>query len=617
MVDRARFDIILRDSFSGPAKKAAGALSGVERGLQRIQQRERSQARAQLNRYGRDMAGAAGRNALWRFRFTDIGLAQLASAGANVVATFGQIAYSAQAAYLSVASFRQDSITSLETVLGNNAAAQRSFRNALVMANQTPLDPQDVIGTFTQFAVGGFGERELAPLTAAVADIQAARGNAAADSLTRVLTQIRGLGRVMRGDITMQGISAGLNAGDIFESIARQMNLGTGRAGIRAAEQAVSRGRVNDTIAIQAFLDSVQKRYDRGGALGTFARNQSATLTGALSNMRGAMFTLLGSADLTKTAGVGAVTNAVLALNSSLDMTSATGQRLRGVIIGASDAILTGLFGGITEGGIRGVMEDALSLAEGVVAVVRIGAPLVRSFVGGAGAGLRAGLYPVIASMRALGTVEGGRKLELLGVAFGYLGRAVGFFVGVVGSGVALVVSFTAATGALFGAAQAAGGALLGLLDTGTDAMADFGYSAAVGIVEGFERGLAETGGRMAGAVTGAFDGAVGAARTVLDWHSPSGVFRDAGEDVARGFALGVQGGAGLVASSVAGMLAPGGGASAAAAGGGRPTAHITINIPDRPDARSIAREVMAEIMSEFEVIALEGAPSQEEPANG
>ncbi len=186
MVDRARFDIILRDSFSGPAKRAAGALSGVERGLQRIQRQERAQARAQLKGFGRDMAGAAGRNALWRFRFTDIGLAQLASAGAQVVATFGQIAYSAQAAYLSVASFRQDSITSLQTVLGNNAAAQRTFANALVMANQTPLDPQDVIGTFTNLAVGGFTERELAPLTAAAADIQAARGQAASDALVRV-----------------------------------------------------------------------------------------------------------------------------------------------------------------------------------------------------------------------------------------------------------------------------------------------------------------------------------------------------------------------------------------------------------------------------------------------
>jgi hypothetical protein len=320
------------------------------------------------------------------------------------------------------------------------------------------------------------------------------------------------------------------------------------------------------------------------------------------------MFTLLASTDLSKTAGVRAITNAVLALNSSLDMTSGTGRRLRSVIVGASDAILTGLFGGITEGGIRGVMEDALSLAEGVVAVVRTGAPLVRSFVGGAGAGLRAGLYPVIASMRALGGAQGGRKLELLGIAFNYLGRAVGFVIGVIGTGVALLTSFTALTGTVFGAIQAAPGAMLGLLDAGTDSLADFGYRGAVSIVEGFERGILETGGRIASSVSGAFDGAGGAARDVLDWHSPSGLFMQAGADVARGFALGVEGGAGLVASSVAGLVTPAGGpAGGAGAAGGRAPANIVINVDGASDPRGVVRELMRELMAEFEVLDIQG----------
>lgn len=615
MVDRARFDIILRDSFSGPAKRAAGALSGVERGLQRIQRQERAQARAQLKGFGRDMAGAAGRNALWRFRFTDIGLAQLASAGAQVVATFGQIAYSAQAAYLSVASFRQDSITSLQTVLGNNAAAQRTFANALVMANQTPLDPQDVIGTFTNLAVGGFTERELAPLTAAAADIQAARGQAASDALVRVFSQMRGLGRVQRGDITMQAITAGLNAGDIFQSIARQMNLGTGAQGIRAAEQAVSRGRVNDRIAVQAFLDSVQRRYDNGGALGSFARNQSNTLTGALSNARGAMFTLLASTDLSRTTGVQSITRAVLALNSSLDMTSGTGQRLRRVIVSASDAVLTGLFGGITEGGVTGVLNDVMDVAEGVVTVMRVGFPIVREFVGGIVVGFRAGIRPFLSALRAVGAFQPGEGMEAFAKAAGYAGTALGYIAGaiiIVGGGMAALTAGFGQMGALI---QPGAAGLVTLAST----MGEFGYNGALSIVEGFERGIAETGGRISSAVTGAFDGAVNAARDVLDWHSPSGVFMQAGSDVARGFELGVGGGADAAAAAVAGLVGARGAASAAAAGdgrGGRPMAQIVINIPDRPDARSIAREVIAELMSEFEVIALEGAPP-EEPANG
>ena len=130
----------------------------------------------------------------------------------------------------------------------------------------------------------------------------------------------------------------------------------------------------------------------------------------------------------------------------------------------------------------------------------------------------------------------------------------------------------------------------------------------AVAIVEGFERGLLETGGRMATAVTGSFDGAVGAARDVLDWHSPSGLFMQAGQDVARGFALGVEGGAGLVASSVAGLVTPAGGpAGGAGAAGGRPAANIYITVDGASDPRGVVRELMRELMSEFEVLDLQG----------
>jgi hypothetical protein len=550
MVDRARFDIILRDSFSGPAKRASGALGDVERGLRRVQRQQTSQMRASLRGFGRDMGSQGSGGFLGRFGTAaafgglTAGLAGVVVAGAEVASTFARVAYSAQAAYLSVASFRQDSITSLQTVLGNNAAAQRTFANALVMANQTPLDPQDVIGTFTNLAVGGFSERELAPLTAAAADIQAARGQAASDALVRVFSQMSGLGRVQRGDITMQAITAGLNAGDIFQSIARQMNLGTGAQGIRAAEQAVSRGRVNDRIAVQAFLDSVQRRYDNGGALGSFSRNQSNTLTGALSNARGAMFTLLASTDLSRTTGVQSVTRAVLALNSSLDMTSGTGRRLRGVIVSASDAVLNGLFGGITEDGIKGAMSDALDFAEGFVGVLRVGLPIARDFV----VGFRAGVRPLLAGLRVLSADDAGAGMENFARAMGQVGQVMGFAAGatvVVVGGIAAISASGGRLGAMAGEWTA------GIL-TFTTGLGDIGYNGALSIVEGFERGLLETGGRISTAVTGAFDGAVTAARDVLDWHSPSGVFMQAGSDVARGFELGVGGGADAAAAAAA-----------------------------------------------------------------
>lgn len=415
MADRARFDVILNDRVSPGAKGAAGSLSVLQKQLMATNALTRSSS-AHLARWGvqirRDFGaemrairslnntsytlgrasgfsfqqwGAGTRLATTRTaeltdRFAGLGgaVGTLAAGTAAAAAGFGRIAYEAGSAYLSVARFREDSLTSLGTVLGSQRAAGRSFGNALIMANQTPLDPQDVISSFTNFAVGGFSERELSPLAAAVADVQAARGQTAADSLTRVLTQIRGLGRVMRGDITMQGISAGLNAGDIFESIARQMNLGTGRAGIKAAEAAVSHGRVNDRVAIQAFLDSVQRRYDRGASLGTFARNSSNTLTGALSNLRGAMFTLMAGLDLGNTPGVKALRDSVLAITGALDAGSESGRELRAVIVEGANMIGTELFGGITKDALVRDIRAMIPLLRGAMYVGRGAAMAIR-----------------------------------------------------------------------------------------------------------------------------------------------------------------------------------------------------------------------------------------------
>mgnify|MGYP000894826724 CR=1 FL=1 len=636
MADRARFDVILGDQVSGAAGRATVAMKGLEasfrsvarlnasawrrdQGIMAAQARARVRADVAAARGGGGffdgLFGRGGRadtmlGGVGRFGLMAAGLASVARVGMDVASTFGRIAYSAGSAYLSVASFRQDSIAGLTTVLGNQRAATNAFRNALVMANQTPLDPQDVIGTFTSLAVGGFRESELAPLTAAAADIQAARGQAASDALVRVFSQMRGLGRVQRGDITMQAITAGLNAGDIFEDIARQMNLGTGRAGIQAAERAVSRGRVNDTVAINAFLASVRRRYDRGGALGTFARNQSNTLTGALSNLRGAGFTLLASTDLSRTAGVQAVTRTVLGLVQALDMGSATGIRLRRVIVGFSDAALTGLFGGGDAGTIEGVFNTVLDVAEGVTGFLRIALPIGRQFVGGVLVGMRAGFTPVLVALRAIGGADAGRRVEVIAVSFGYLGRAIGFVVGVVGTGAAVVTSFVGVIASAGAGITALTGYALSGLDTLTTRGSEWGYQAALSIVTGFETGFLDAGGRVVGAVERTFEGAVQSARTVLDWHSPSGVFRDAGDAVSRGFELGIAGGAPAARDAVSRLVAPQGAAGVGAEGGGRATATITMIIDGARDPRAVAREAVAELVDALEVLRVQGAPA-------
>lgn len=563
--DRARFDVILGDKVSPGARSGAASVAALQKQLRALNADARSSsailarsgvrirsdfaAQARALRSLDNTAGFIGRAGYMSFSqwgagariatqttgglrgmLSQVGeqtaamagaMAPVAAAATGVATAFAGIAYEASGAYLSIARFREDSITSLRTVLGSEASAGRTFGNALVMANQTPLDPQDVIGSFTSFAVGGFGERELTPLAAAVADVQAARGNAAADSLTRVLTQIRGLGRVMRGDITMQGISAGLNAGDIFESIARQMNLGEGRAGIQRAEAMVSHGRVNDRIAIQAFLESVRKRYDRGANLGTFARNSSNTLTGAISNLRGAMFTLMAGLSLDKTPGVRALRDTVLAITGALDASSDSGRELRETLVSIANGTFMELFGGITKEDVIAGIRDMIPLLRGVGYVMRGGAVVTRIFVTG------------FAEMARWG-------------AIGFQGAEV-----------------------LFGGALDAVAEVERVFDqllTMPDRMLSLGYDTAAAVLTGFTEGLLNSPASIEEATTRAFESAVDAARGALGWHSPSAVFRDAGEAVALGFRLGIEGGVPAAQGAVSQLVAPR--AVAAPAGG-------------------------------------------------
>lgn len=550
--DRARFDVILGDKVSPGARSGAASIAALQKQLRGLNADARSSS-AQLARWGvrvradyaaqaralrslDNTTGTIGRAGYMSFsqwgsgariatagtgslldRVSGLaagagGLVTVARAAADVATRFGEIAYEASGAYLSVARFREDSITSLRTVLGSEAAAGRTFGNALIMANQTPLDPQDVISSFTSFAVGGFHENELAPLAAAVADIQAARGNAAADSLTRVLTQIRGLGRVMRGDITMQGISAGLNAGDIFESIARQMNLGTGRAGITAAEAAVSHGRVNDRIAIQAFLDSVRRRYDRGASLGTFARNSSNTLTGAISNLRGSMFTLMASLNLANTPGVRAIRDTVLAITGALDASTDSGRELREVIVDIANNTFTEMFQGITKDDVSRGVRDLVPVLRSIGYVMRGGVFVARVFFGG--------------------LVEFGRAT--IGV-FRLAGEEFDVWLG------------------MFDEA----GRIVDNLITLPDRMLAIAHDAGAAVITGFTEGLLNSPATIEGAMEGAFTSAVDTVRGVLRSHSPSEVFRGIGGDVAAGFRLGIEGGTPAVQSAVTQLVAP------------------------------------------------------------
>jgi hypothetical protein len=355
--ERLVWKLVLEDKFSKPTSKAERAIKAYERAMARaaqtqqraeaamirgeqrhFQQLSRLTARAQRDQARHDRARVAAaqrtarqnrtivqRNAqaesnTFRGMVSTLGGFGLAAVGivAGIASSFAGIGFSAASAVVQIAAFRESSIASLEAVTGSSEQAARMFRNAMTVANQTPLDTADVVGMQQRFAVAGFNERETGVLTAASTDLSAAFGQARADSFALVAAQLRASGRANRGDLT-QLLNSGVNTGDTLDNVARMLGINNADQQQRrnAVLSRLSSGGVSGDQLLQGALGSISGRLDQGGALGGFARRQSQTLTGALSNLQNAGFNLIAGMDFSRVPGMQAFTRAVLAITNA------------------------------------------------------------------------------------------------------------------------------------------------------------------------------------------------------------------------------------------------------------------------------------------------------------
>lgn len=552
----------LRDAVSAPARRARDSLRAYRAELRRTQQQAaRDAARAQ-----RDAARAAAQNARRMQENTRLlaagtrqGLGMLgglavgaASALAGVVGSFAEVGVAAARSVVEIAAFRESSLVALEAVLGSSQAAGRQFRNAITIANQTPLDTQDIIQQTAAFAVAGFAEREIQPLVAASADLGAAFGQQSQEGFAYALAQIRAAGQ-LQGQELLQLQNANVSREAVLASIARQLNLGTGEAGNRAALQAIRQRRVNSSVGIQAALDAVQTRLDRGRALGSFARDQANTLTGALSNARNAIFNLIVGMDLGNLPGIRTFKDTLIAVTNALQEGSPAAAMLRGAVAGAANAV-GGLFGRLFS--VENITAGFGMVARAVQAIGRFATtawPVVQAFVAALGPGFMAGIAPLrslFASLLSGGPPSAQTMLVITTAARG-IGSALGFAAGA-------AVTFVTGLGVLAAGITALWGTIGGLVAAGITSVRTMFTSIGGAIVDGIRDGI--TGGveRLRASVTGLGTNAVQAARAALGIASPSRVFADViGRQIPAGIELGIQRGAGPLDATVASIVDP------------------------------------------------------------
>lgn len=484
-----------------------------------------------------------------------------AAAVAGLALQFGSLAASIAASVVEIAAFRESSLTALRVVLGSSEAAGRSFRNAMQIANQTPLDTADVIRQQQALAVAGFSERELTPLLAASADLGAAFGSRSAEGFSYAIAQIRAAGQ-LQGQELLQLQNANVSRGAVLASIARQMNLGTGEAGNRAALAAIRARRVSGDVGIQAALDAVRTRLAGGGQLGAFAQAQSRTIAGAISNLRNAGFNLIASIDFDRIPAVAKLKELVVGLTGALDASSGAGRRAQ-ALIGAGI--------GATLNVIRGVVAFGRAALPVVL-------PIVRAFGGGFLEGLRTGLAPLFLLFRQLASGGGPsvRTMQALTFFARGLGIAFGFAAGAVATFLSAMTALTSIPVAAIGAISGALGNLLPII---TSTFARIGSAIAQGIAQGISAAAAAP----RAALTALVSSLPGVAAARLLIRSPSGVFRDQiGAMIPAGLALGVEQGTPAARLAVEQLVAPPTVEPGSLRGGGRGPITVQVTVDGR-----------------------------------
>lgn len=555
-----KWRLLLQDRVSPGAKSARDSLRAFRAELARA---GRDAARAQ--RDAARQAAANGRRMAENQRMLAQGTRQglgllgglaVGAVGAigSIVTAFGGMGLAAAQGVVEIAAFREGSLAALTTVMGSSEAAGRSFRNAMTMANQTPADTADVISQFQRFAVAGFGEREIAPLVAASADIGAAFGTNASDSFALVTSQMRAAGKMDRGDLR-QLLNSGVNTGEVLDSIGRQMGIrgANERATREQVLNAISHRRVSGEVGIQAALDATRNRLDRGANLGTFARRQSETLVGAMSNAKNAVFNMIAGMDFASIPGIVTFKNTLLAITAALADGTPAATMLRGAVASAANSV-GGLIGRVfTVQNAMGAL-GMVSRAFGAIGRFATAAwPVVRAFVSALGPGFMAGIAPLRAMLGSLlsGGPPSARTLALITTAARGLGASIGFAAGA-------ITTFLGGVGLLAAGVAGVWGTLAGLVSAGIVSVRAMFTTVGTAIVDGIRDGITGGVGRLGASVAGLGTGAVQAARNALGIRSPSRVFADViGAQIPAGIELGIRQGSGPLDATVAGIVDP------------------------------------------------------------
>lgn len=586
----------LVDNLSGPADKMAGKLEKVRASLVKLQKQEekfaqiKEQLKPQLDALSSDKARenalkkitkemekqdrlaskiaskesraasrakalAAKNSALGSSRQASAKSANMGALGAGAlglgamavgagVAGFGAMASMSMDLGMQIGQaqeFRFATLNAFENILKTKKGAADAYRLAQQTAISTGSDYRESIASMNSLMAQGFDVSFADTLVKRMADLKTINPAAKLEGITRAISQIKSTGK-LQGDEMMQLAEAGLNVGDVYKQIAKDMGIVEGKKNKKgqsqtAVEQVQSLqkdGKISADQAISAIMKTLENQSG-GKAPGQLAMEKAdKSLTGALMRADAMKQMMLESVGIDWSPITGALTRiqAVMASPVGEKFIKQLGDgfnRMLGVLDGISDkdiaATITAMGDAFTT-----FARVASNTADFVLDCVRAFNWFNEACKSVSDGAMNA--FDVMWIMvKGVFTAMTGGLFALVEAIYDNWGAIVGFFSGI-GSWL------SGAASAIGGFFAGLGGSIAGIATTIWDAVTGLGTSMMDGLIGGITSGASG----VVDAITNTVSSAIDAAKELLDINSPSKVMAKFGSFTSLGFAQGIEG---------------------------------------------------------------------------
>jgi tape measure domain-containing protein len=237
---------------------------------------------------------------------------------------------------LSAASFREQSLLGMGTMLGSPGKGASVFAEADRMAKATGTPLREMVDRYQQLIAMGFEGERMRQVLAGVGDLAIVGGQDKASRALLAITQIKAKGRLSAEELMQQLAETGVDIDAVYKIIGRRTGLA--KPGIL---KAMEKGQIGSDLGIDAVLEFIQNRYS-GGKLGSMAAKYAKTGAGMWANLSSAPDRFL--MDLDKSAGYQKAMKALSNLVAVLDPETPQGKRLKAKATEMFDKIFGGVF---------------------------------------------------------------------------------------------------------------------------------------------------------------------------------------------------------------------------------------------------------------------------------